>query len=218
MPGIRPRVLVRGSAPSTLRGALRLSAGFAAFTLLAMALPAAVSAQVVISEVAWMGTDNSTSDEWIELHNRSASSVDLTGWTLEAADGTPSISLSGSIPAGGYMLLERTDDTTVPGVTADLIYTGALSNSGEDLVLWDDLSAQVDRVDAWHAGDNSTKATQVRIDSLVAGTLATNWRTGSLDYGVGYGTPGEPNAPVVISEVAWMGTTGSASDEWIELY
>ena len=93
--------------------------------------------QVVVNEVAWMGTTASTSDEWIELHNPTGSPVDLTGWTLTAADGTPSINLAGVIPAHGYFLLERTDDNTVPSTPADLIYTGALENGGETLSLRD---------------------------------------------------------------------------------
>ena len=60
------------------------------------------------------------------------SDIDLTGWTINAVDGTPSIALSGTITAGGYYLLERTDDTTISDITADLIYTGALSNTVEE--------------------------------------------------------------------------------------
>jgi hypothetical protein len=77
----------------------------------------------------------STSNEWIELYNNTASSISLTNWTLKAADNTPSVTLSGSIGAYGYYLLERTDDNSVPGVTADKIYTGAMVDSGEQLVV-----------------------------------------------------------------------------------
>jgi len=88
---------------------------------------------VVFSEIAWMGTTASSTDEWIELYNNTGSDIDLTGWTLQAADGTPSISLAGTIPAGGHFLLERTDDDSKPLVAADQIYTGALNHDGEDL-------------------------------------------------------------------------------------
>ena len=120
------------------------------------------SAQVIINEIAWMGTQNSANDEWIELYNSGSGSVDLNGWLIEAADGTPSISLSGSVSAGGYFLLERTDDTSVPSVPADLIYTGALGNGGETLSLKDSSGLEVHKVDAgsgWTAGDNNTKET-----------------------------------------------------------
>ena len=44
--------------------------------------------QIVISEVAWMGTTNSTADEWIELLNTTATDIDLSGWTLYSGDGS----------------------------------------------------------------------------------------------------------------------------------
>ena len=45
---------------------------------------------VVISEIAWSGTATSSYDEWLELYNNTANPIDLSGWTLSAADGTPS--------------------------------------------------------------------------------------------------------------------------------
>ena len=125
-------------------------------------LPASVSAQVIINEIAWMGTVASPNDEWMELYNPSDSLVSLDGWVLEAADGTPKINLEGTISASGFFLLERTDDNTVPDIPADQIYTGALSNDGENLILKDVNGATVHQVDAsagWPAGDNTTKET-----------------------------------------------------------
>jgi phosphatidylserine/phosphatidylglycerophosphate/cardiolipin synthase-like enzyme len=91
---------------------------------------------VVINEVAWAGTFASHYDEWIELYNNSDQDVDLRGWMLVAADGTPAIQLEGSIPPEGFYLLERTDDGTIANVPADHIYTGALENAGESLHLY----------------------------------------------------------------------------------
>jgi len=136
------------------------------------------SLNVVVSEIAWMGTTDSHNDEWIELYNNTSSPIDLTDWTLDAADGTPAITLTGSVPAGGYFLLERTDDTTVPGVPADKIYTGALVNDGEDLVLRDDVSTIVDRVDCasgWFAGHNAGRVPMMRVDTSTGGSQTGNW-------------------------------------------
>ena len=133
---------------------------------------------VVINEVAWMGTPNSANDEWIELQNSTSLPVDLTGWTLIASDGTPSISLSGSIPAGGYFLLERTDDTTVPSVTADLIYTGGMGNDGEYLVLRDDTAAVIDEVNSssgWFSGQAEARVPMLRVNTAVSGNDPDNW-------------------------------------------
>ena len=121
---------------------------------------------VVISEIAWVGTTTSSSDEWIEPYsNNTGSDIDLTNWTLSAADGTPSITRTGTIPADGYYLLERTDDTTVPGVTADQTYSGGLGNDGEQLFLRHASSTLIDEVDC--TGDGTPATTTPRCRALV---------------------------------------------------
>lgn len=146
-------------------------------------LPASVARpagarDVAISEIAWMGTQTSSTDEWIELYNNTNSPISLAGWKLTAADGTPTISLNGVIPAKGHYLLERTDDTTVPGVAADLIYTGALGDGGEDLALRDASANVVDRVNSsagWFAGHQAGRVPMSRVDTLSDGNQAANW-------------------------------------------
>jgi hypothetical protein len=121
---------------------------------LLLAFPA--SGAVHINEVAWMGTGTSANDEWIELYN-DGQSTSLDGWTLVAVDGSPSISLSGTIAGGGYFLLERTDDNSVPSQSADVIYTGALGNTGERLELIDGSGSVVHVADGsnnWDIGGN----------------------------------------------------------------
>ncbi|HEY88413.1 MAG TPA: DUF11 domain-containing protein [Thermoflexia bacterium] len=135
---------------------------------------------VVINEVAWMGTAANYNDEWMELYNTTAHAITLTGWTLQAADGTPNITLNGSISAHGYFLLERTNDTTINDIPADQIYTGDLGNTGEILTLSDDASQVIDTANgaggAWPGGDNGTKSSMERIDPLASDT-DTNWAT-----------------------------------------
>ncbi len=138
--------------------------------------PHFIFAAVVVNEIAWMGSPpksgetatQAANNEWMEFFNDGTSAVDLTGWRLDAADGAPAIALSGSVPGGGFFLLERTDDETVPGIAADLIYTGALSNGGETLTLKDAVGNAVHTVGAsggWPAGDNGTKDTMQRSGS-----------------------------------------------------
>ncbi|MGH2621396.1 MAG: lamin tail domain-containing protein, partial [Anaerolineales bacterium] len=85
---------------------------------------------VLINEVAWSGTAASASDEWIELHNPGQTDVDLRGWLLTDRDDL-NVALVGTIGAGGYFLLERTDDATISNLPADLLYTGGLRDQGE---------------------------------------------------------------------------------------
>jgi phosphatidylserine/phosphatidylglycerophosphate/cardiolipin synthase-like enzyme len=147
----------------------------------ALIVRAAAVRDVVVSEIAWMGTLTSDADEWIELYNNTASTVNLSGWTLAADDGTPSISLSDSIPPHSHFLLERTDDSSVPDVDMDMFYTGALENGGEHLYLRDNLSNIIDELNfdgGWPAGNGETTARvpMERIDSTVDGSDSTNWR------------------------------------------
>ena len=144
--------------------------------LLLLAVPSFASAQVVINEIAWMGSDNggtasaNSNDEWIELRNMGNEAITLSGWILKSTDDKPSIILDGIIEPQGYFLLERTDDTSVPGITADLIYVGALGNTGETLVLHDNNGIEIDRVvggEEWKniGGDNTTKYTPQKTGS-----------------------------------------------------
>lgn len=149
----------------------------------------AASPQVVINEVAWMGTTVSANDEWLELYNPTDSAVTLSGWTLNDHGGTLSIPLSGTIPSHGFYILERTDDTSLPGIQANEIYTGALTNSGADLQLKNSSGTLVDEVSQWYAGDNTTKSTMERISADQSGTDSANWKTASSKYDAGYGTP-----------------------------
>lgn len=149
---------------------------------------------VVINEIAWIGTEISYSDEWIELYNNTDSPINLEGWILKAADGTPEINLAGAIPALGYYLLERTDDTTVPNITADQIYKGALENKGEALELYDNFGNLIDRIDCssgWFSGDNKTKQTMERINSTLPGSHPGSWETSQTPGG----TPKSKNSP-----------------------
>ena len=177
--------------------------------LLSAPLYAASPGDVVITEIAWMGTTGSTANEWIELYNTTGSSISLTSWTLKAADNTPSVTLSGSIGAYGYYLLERTDDTSVPGVTADKIYTGAMVDGGEELVLRDDASNVIDTANqtgAWFAGTTTNRATMSRNDPSASGTSSASWHTATAAYSSGLGTPRAANLP------------GGTSDDWYSLY
>lgn len=142
--------------------------------------PTPESESIVINEIAWMGTSADTNDEWIELYNPANQTVDMNGWTIKALDGTPDMTLSGSISAYGFYLLERTDDTAISDISADQIYTGAFENGGEYLELRDPSGSLKDSVDAstgWFAGDNSTKSSMERKSHNQSGSNSANWHS-----------------------------------------
>ncbi|MCX6739359.1 MAG: lamin tail domain-containing protein [Candidatus Parcubacteria bacterium] len=134
--------------------------------------PTFAFANVRINEIAWMGTTKSSTDEWIELYNDGDTLVDVTNWTISIS----TKKLTGNIPAKGYYLLERTDDTTVPAILADFIYTGEMNNNGIRLILKNSVGAEMDSVDAtsgWQKGDSVTKETMQWNGSVWITALAT---------------------------------------------
>lgn len=144
---------------------------------------------VIINEIAWMGTINSANDEWIELFNNASDAINLNGWALKSPDEKIKIPLSGQLSASGFYLIERTDDNSAPNAAADIIYTGALPNSGIKLGLYDNFNNLIDEADCgagWLAGNNETKQTMEREGG--------NWRS-SQNPG---GTPGAQNSEALI--------------------
>lgn len=187
---------------------------------------------ILINEIAWMGTLTSSADEWIELKNNGAVDIDLKNWQLVSTQSTFKISLSGIIKAGDYYLLERTDDNSVPEIKADQIYSGALSNTGENLELKNSNGIIIDSVNAqssWTAGDNTSKQTMERAGNL-------SWQNSALPHG----TPQKKNSgeasvqspsenitaitnnrltfsnDILISE--FVADPDEDNTEWIELY
>ncbi|GAI09939.1 unnamed protein product, partial [marine sediment metagenome] len=74
---------------------------------------------VVINEIAWMGTATNSADEWIELYNNANQDINLGGWGLYEAGGETLIEpLTGVIKAKSYYLIERTDNTTIRDIPA----------------------------------------------------------------------------------------------------
>lgn len=127
---------------------------------------------VVINEVYYdpKGSGLDPKCEWIELYNPTSSEVDISGWKLadgylsnNSYEGIWTFPSDTKIPAGGYILV--VNDATYkngfsslfPGVTpdfdtntsnsvADLVVKGTLtlSNSGDDLHLYDSSDNEVD--------------------------------------------------------------------------
>ncbi|MBI3685579.1 lamin tail domain-containing protein [Candidatus Azambacteria bacterium] len=161
---------------------------------------------VVINEIAWMGTVAQANDEWIELYNRTDNDVDLSGWTLESKNRALSVALAKTIPAHGYFLLERTASTTTDQ-PENMVYTGALNNSGADANLYlKNGTTTIDSVDfgSWPFGDNTAKRTMERVSPYAPSTLSYNWKTYAESFTAPFakdamkndilGTPGAKNS------------------------
>lgn len=133
--------------------------------IVCMFVPVSAQAAVYISEIAWMGGEGNANAEWVELY--SDTPTDLSGWILQALDGSPTITLSGTLSGAG--VLER-GEGALPQQSF-LTYTGSLSNGGEILVLLNKDEIEVDRVDGsdgWSriGGDNGTKHTAQKVSGV----------------------------------------------------
>jgi hypothetical protein len=116
-------------------------------------LPNLVFAQVEISEIMYDidGPDNNR--EWIEIHNTSGSSIDLTGWKLFEADSNHKLTLvdgSEIIPDSGFAVIASdaltflSNNTDFSGTLFDSSFS--LSNTGETLTIRDSELLYVDSV------------------------------------------------------------------------
>ena len=107
-----------------------------------------LESRVVINEIQYHPGDTNTGGEFIELHNRGAQSVDVSGWSFTRGveytfpQGT-------SIAAGGFLVIAH-DPTAAQafyGIPFPLgPYSGQLKNAAETILLRDTLKNTVDRV------------------------------------------------------------------------
>jgi len=138
---------------------------------------------IVISEIAWAGSADSASDEWIELYNNTSTPVDLSGWTIEDDNGAQNYELNGIINAHSYFLIEGREIAT--SIQADQVKALSLSNAGDSLTLRDIVGNEIDSVNssssAWPAGNNTTHATMERINNTAEGDNNQNWRTSTIN-------------------------------------
>lgn len=183
--------------------------------------------EVAINEIAWMGTKANENQEWLELYNNTKGDISLDGWQLRAADGSPTINLSGQISAQGFYLLENNEETT--DISADLVYSGNLDNNGEILELSDQFGNLVEKIDSsagWFAGDETTRTTMERINPQKDGSDSKNWLTNlsievekkedlingkDQDGNPILGTPKNPNS-VGVAIVSYSALDGLVSD------
>ncbi|TRZ83677.1 lamin tail domain-containing protein, partial [bacterium] len=150
---------------------------------------AAEFGDVVINEIAWMGSIENWRYEWIELYNNSDSneSISLDGWKIELYRDDMDFTIETIGVIKDYFLIVAFD-----GIfdNYDFNYSnlgGKFSNGGQRIVLKDDSGDIINEIscfseDGWFAGNNNTKQT---MEKTVDG-----WQT-SLGPG---GTPRDLNS------------------------
>lgn len=165
-------------------------------SLLFIAPCAIAQGDVVINEIAWMGTQASTSDEWIELYNTTASPIDIASWSIYGADTGVCLNFSAAdghttwiIPAHGYLIYanDREDIRDSAGSSMVGIWDptiGMNNTSPGKLILCDAPNCAGNAIDTvnqttgnWFAGDAVTRRTMERRTCQSSGTDSANWAT-----------------------------------------
>ena len=149
---------------------------------------------VILSEVAWMGSEGDANDEWIELKSVVPVQVNLAGWQIQDKGGQIRVALPEKVLSPGEIFVLARQDERV-GLWADMTYSGVLGNSNEELRVFNAKCEAVDEVKAgasWPAGDNKEKRSMERGEAL-------SWHSyngqGQIDNGVlVLGTPGRENS------------------------
>jgi hypothetical protein len=194
---------------------------------------------VVINEVMWMGSSESTSDEWIELKNMTDETIDLSGFVVEnlaESNGDITIPDGENISAKKTYLIsnyDKNDPNSSLNVESDLIDASIslANNDNGNLVLRNNDNEILDEIEGndWPAGanDDINRSMQRKLEPG-NGTLEKNWCTAydsslnDTDYwdveGDNYGSPGAENIcnPIVLNE--FLPNSSEETYEYIELY
>jgi|GEM_PF-1693093 len=164
---------------------------------------------VEISEIFYNPDGQAEGHEFIELHNTSASPVDISGWQL--VTGVVYTFPAGStIDANSYIVLAQVaaDFNTVFGFVPTGEFIGSLSNGGETLTLQDSLGVTVDLVSyddiaPWPLSADGADDSLVSIDSSLPADDAARWIAGTP-------TPQVANDPVLAVQFSvergWYGS------------
>jgi hypothetical protein len=180
---------------------------------------AAKSGDVVINEVMWMGSTESSSDEWLELRNMTDHTINIGHWTIENAkhSGNKKITVPDGTTIGphGFFLIAKYDNDSGDSklnVSVDDV-DGALSLrdlGNGNLVLRNGGDDTIDKAKGgiWPAGWHGIlfHMSMERNNNPKDGMESDNWHTcvddkcNNKDYwddnGTNFGTPGAANLSV----------------------
>ena len=185
---------------------------------------------LIINEIAWAGTQDDPTDEWIEIYNRTGIMLDLTNVKLVSSDGSIEITFSGNIDSRGtsgsgygHYLIERNDSNTTSVIEnkTDSFSGVGLSDTHNRLSLvhylgglatstLDSTPSSSSCGGSWCAGLASTSPLSMeRINPMISGALSTNWATndGVMRNGTDSGgnsingTPGATNSSTLNANI-----------------
>jgi len=168
-------------------------------------------------------------DDWIELHNNSATPADISNWTVQFGTDTYVLP-SYIIPAFGYVLVVESDsllNLNYPGVP----YLGptnfGLNDSGESIKVYDAANVLIDEVNysdifPWPPAGDGFGMSIMLSSPLLNNAIGSAW----IASGTIGGTIAAPNnvicgsaiPDVVINEINYKSSFSLDPGDWVELH
>ncbi|MCH8325270.1 MAG: lamin tail domain-containing protein, partial [Bacteroidetes bacterium] len=135
---------------------------------------------IVINEIMYAPSSGQT--EWVELYNRTDSSVNLNGWSFSDNKTTVTfVNVDINIPSKSFIVLSKDStvltDYSIPVQLVVLSNMPTLNNSGDAVVIKDSLGVLIDTLTytpSW-GGDNGKSLERIDADDL--STKQSNWGT-----------------------------------------
>ncbi|MES2707313.1 MAG: lamin tail domain-containing protein [Verrucomicrobiota bacterium] len=181
--------------------------------------------EIVISEIMYDHPDSSLlpagspqPGQWLELHNKSAAAVDLSGWRMDGGI-TFTFPAGATLAAGGYGVLVQNPAAFATGhpLPANAVFgpwEGKLSHSADTLILEDPAGNPADEVSffsegRWPAGANaggsSLELRQADADNNIAESWAASDESGKAAWQTftwrGPNKPSQTGEPVLWREL-----------------
>ncbi|MBI4605110.1 MAG: lamin tail domain-containing protein [Planctomycetes bacterium] len=156
----------------------------------------ALETRVVVNEIQYHPADGNLGGEFIELHNRGGSAVDVSGWSFTRGV-EYTIPQGTSVPAGGFLVVAKDPSIAQAFYQIPLPlgpYAGSLRNDAETILLRDALGNAVDRVryaddGSWPPGPDGTGPSLELVHAALENRYGPAWRASA-----GHGTPGAPSS------------------------
>ncbi len=161
---------------------------------------------IIINEIHYNSAPNADTEDWVEIYNRSAASVIISGWILKDSNDANQFVIPGNtfLDAGAYLVIYRDEidfSAVHPNVGNKLgPFDFNFSNGGELIRLFNAASVLIDQVEYDDEGDWPTEPdgngpTLELRDPNSDNSLASSWGVSS-----GFGTPGAQNSITVSNE------------------
>jgi len=169
--------------------------------------------------------------DWVELYNRSANAVDMSGWVLADEDTLYTFQSGVVMPPNSYYIVAKdaVDFLDAHPGTGNVFESDlSFSSSGETIALYQDSLVTLEDLvtygddTPWPDTPDGEGPTLSLADPTLDNDIASNW-FGSGNYG---GSPGQPNsifcnvAPpkIVINEINYKSVAFVNPKDWIELH